>query len=484
MATDFSQYGVLSTGFNKMRLDEVIGSTFSDLEQAWGVTLDRNPNESVIANIIMVVADRVATLFEIGEGVYNSQYPDTASGTSLDLAIAFTGQTRKDDAFSTVTETFYGADNTPIPLGTQVRNINTGDAYQLDSTIIISISAANYISIGNIQVADATLYQITIDGNAYSYTSGTGATLAQILTALVAQASRSGLTVQSTGSGLTVSTEVEATHSFAVSSNMSVLEVGSPGTLTALIDGPLTGAAGDISDVDSTINGLTGASNIAAVIPGRYKETDAEVQAAYADGVFVLGAASVNAIRSNLLAVEGVTSVSVYANTTSATDTEGVPAGNVAAIVEGGADATIAATLQRVVAAGTPTYGTTSVIVNDSEGTAHTVSFSRPAPLYIWVQVTYGIYSEETLPKNISGLVAAAIVSAGQSLRAGEDVIYQRLFGPVYSTTTGIGSLTVKLYANTDSTATPQDADYTEQNIAVSIFQKASFDTSRVAVSG
>ena len=91
-------YGVLPTGFIKMRLPEIRAAIIADLKQrllAAGLPADiQTRPDSVLGLLIDTFAEREAALWNVAEGVYNAMYPDTATGIALDNAVAFTGVRR------------------------------------------------------------------------------------------------------------------------------------------------------------------------------------------------------------------------------------------------------------------------------------------------------------------------------------------------------------------------------------------------------
>jgi len=112
-----SSYGLTSYGVNIKRLDTILDEMHTDLTAAWGVNTRQNPN-SLLNALLTNVADRIAELWELGQDVYNSQYPATAEGMYLDNVGQFAGVTRETDAPSYYHILCVGADGTLIPTET------------------------------------------------------------------------------------------------------------------------------------------------------------------------------------------------------------------------------------------------------------------------------------------------------------------------------------------------------------------------------
>lgn len=107
-------YGVTAAGFVRKRLADVK----SEMEQAYRDTFGNGvdlSDASPFGQMIAIHSERESLLWELAEDVYNSQYPDTATGVSLDNAIAFTGHRRKGKTKSRVQATFTGTAATVIP---------------------------------------------------------------------------------------------------------------------------------------------------------------------------------------------------------------------------------------------------------------------------------------------------------------------------------------------------------------------------------
>ena len=86
--------------------------------------------------------------------------------------------------------------------------------------------------------------------------------------------------------------------------------------------------------------------------------------------------------------VIGVTRAKVYENDTNVTDSNGIPAHSISAVVEGGDANAIAEVIRRRKSTGTGTYGTTSIALTDPQGLPITIKFYRPTIAHVFVKVT------------------------------------------------------------------------------------------------
>lgn len=183
---------------------------------------------------------------------------------------------------------------------------------------------------------------------------------------------------------------------------------------------------------------------------------------------------------ANLLIVNSaVASVSAQ----SATITGGRPPKSFEAVVEGGTDYAVANQIWLTKPAGIETFGNVNggagITIVDSQGNNQIIFFSRPSPIYIWIQVALTLYTQETFPTNGISLVSNAILNYGNSLGVGIDVLLQRVLAQIFIVP-GIASGVMTIAATTNLTASPS---YGSSDIIIQDSQIALFDLSRIAVS-
>ena len=95
-------YGITDNGLIVKRLADIKEEIETSLkaELGSGINLDAR---SPLGQLVGIFAAAVATQWELDEQVYNSQYPDTAEGVSLDNVASITNITRLASTKSTVT---------------------------------------------------------------------------------------------------------------------------------------------------------------------------------------------------------------------------------------------------------------------------------------------------------------------------------------------------------------------------------------------
>ena len=256
--------------------------------------------------------------------------------------------------------------------------------------------------------------------------------------------------------------------------------IGVGGSVTAefvaVTTGPTVAPAGTLTTIETPVAGWASALNaLDQFYLGTNIETDAELRLRREQSLRALGGGSNDAIQAALFEVLNVSDAFVFANETDSTDVNGLPPHSFECVVNGGADAEIAAKIFAVKPSAAATHGTTSTSVNDSVGTAHVIKFSRPTTLNVYVTVDVTA-SRALAPSNITTLIAEAIVSFGDlHYNVGAPVIAAALIPAIFSSTVGIYDVpSVKIGTAPSPTAST--------TINTSNRQIADLDTSRVVV--
>jgi uncharacterized phage protein gp47/JayE len=122
-------YGLLSTGFNPKTLAIVKSELEDDFRGVFGASIDLNAS-GPFGQIIGVVAERLAEVWDAAQEVYAGFDPDQATGSALDALCALTGTLRNAATHSTVTVTCSGTAGTTIPAGTQFSVVTTGVKFE------------------------------------------------------------------------------------------------------------------------------------------------------------------------------------------------------------------------------------------------------------------------------------------------------------------------------------------------------------------
>lgn len=479
-----TDYGLTPQGFIKMRLPEIRQEIVADLRAratASGDTVvpDTRP-DSILGLTIDTFAEREAALWDLAEAIYLSKYPYSAFGVSLDRAVSFTGVERLKPEPSRVPVIFYGPEGASVPQGFQVRNASTQTIYVTSEAFTITALQAADVLINPVLESDA-LYRATVDGVDYDYVSDGAPTPSTIAAGVAGALSNAGLLVETSGGQVRAYDVSTEGRSIILSSNMSFAEIGT----VRIVETPeaMSEAAevGQISETVSLASFALRVFNRAPGVAGRTRESDAELQQRYSDGVFVLGAATLPSLAPNVRRVPGVLDVVTRKNDTDFVTPDGLLPHSTHFIVDGGVDSEVAREIYRVIAAGIPTNGEVAVSLDTEEG-PQTIRFDRPAPVYVWVRVFVTPKTDaSSFPPDGLGRIREGIVSQGAALHSGDPVVWQAFFTPVYAVG-GVDSAELKFAYSSDPNFVPGPDDWQAANIAVTPVQRVRFDPSRVEV--
>lgn len=194
----------------------------------------------------------------------------------------------------------------------------------------------------------------------------------------------------------------------------------------------------------------------------------------------IAGAGTVDAITANILDLEGVTDAFIVENRTFAVDVDGRPPKSFESVVTGGDDDEVGQVIWDRKPAGIETFGTIATAPLDSQGQSRVINFSRPTEIWCHLEIDYTLYLEEIFPSNGEAGIATAAAAAGNLLGINEDVILQRLQGPVFAAVPGIGSLAIRIATSATEFGPP--GAFTAVNLAIGATEVSNFAESRITV--
>lgn len=475
-------YGVLPSGFSRMRMPEIRQSIIDALTQSLGIVLETRP-DSITGQFIDVFAEREATLWELAEAVYFAMYPISATGINLDYSVSFAGVTRLFAEQSTAPCICYGAENTTVPAGSFVRNNISQNSFTLNTDVTITRQRAIDVTLKVLTAIVDFQYWLQIDGVIYSYICAAGNTTIDIANSLYTQLLPSRFILVLNVDEIRIYSIESLPFDLQMSSDIQITILGSQVGCTAEEYGLIDVTANTINSIVSTLTGWDSIINLVDGKIGRNLETDDELRLRYDRGVFQLGAATLNSLQANLVQnIPGLITCQVYENQEDVTDADGRPPHSIEAVVSGGDPQVIATEIWLLKAAGIDTYGSTTVQVVDSIGVSHPIHFNRPEPIYIWVNCDIELYSEESFLDNGIGQIQNIIVNTGNSFGIGKDVILQRFYGPIYSGVSGVGHITITLAQSTDPNTPPAPGAFVSSNIPISAREISTFILNNVKV--
>lgn len=204
-----------------------------------------------------------------------------------------------------------------------------------------------------------------------------------------------------------------------------------PSTVTAVakLSGPILVPSGATFIISSPITGWVAATQAVDGIQGAAPQTETAFRNLRNSTVMRNFTSIPNTIQSRLNEL-GVKQVLVVNNDTGGVLADGTPANTIHVTVgeiENITDADIALVILKTKGLIVPTFGTTAVVVQDTQGNNHTINFSKAAQVdvYMDIEVTF-------LDEDIAGAtdnMRAALLTHINSLLTDEDVIQSRMYG-------------------------------------------------------
>lgn len=373
--------GLTSTGITIKDVDEIL----SDIEGSQTASIDPELNvnaDSVLGQLNGIYAAALAELWELVEEVYQSAYPDTASGQSLSYIGALTGTIRRAATKTEINIDLVGTASQTIPAGIQAHPDGDPDSlFELDANVLLS-------------------------------GGGTGS-----------------------------------------------------GTMTAVTAGSASTAANNdtftITTPDPNLTSLTAPSSDTVIAAGSDEEADQALRTRREASLAQAGSSTVAAIRAAMLEVTGVNTCTVFENPTGVTDANGVPPYAIEVLVHSTVapsytDQDVADAIFANKPAGTQTYGGDGPhTVTDSQGNDHTIYFSEPTtlPIYVTVTLTKATDGTYVTDANVAQAIKdwVDIITVGRSVYASDIINVVADLGGV--TSVSVSSTYVDTHATPDATS-------------------------------
>lgn len=199
-------------------------------------------------------------------------------------------------------------------------------------------------------------------------------------------------------------------------------------TATAKEVGAIQAVIGSVTKIVTPTAGWQSVTNLTPASPGQPVESDAELRARQIISPALNSNTVLSGLAAAIKALPGVVYGTIYENDTNATDSNGLPAHSIAAVVQGGVAADIAQTIYNRKAPGVSTHGSTTVVIADVSGADRDIKFFIPTEKPVKVEVS--LYPGGGYTTVIADAIKAAIVNHTNALSIGEDVIVTRLLVP------------------------------------------------------
>ncbi len=431
-----TDYGVTSTGFTKKSLAVIRQEIRDDLLDA--ISTDLNLlDSSVLGQIEGVFSDKLREAWDVLEAVYRSFYPDSASEEALEGVCAISGVRRLASTKSQVTlDRIFLEDGVTVTVGSIVGVGANGPRF------VVTAAVSN-------TTGRTATFSTTAEAQEYGAVQGYAETIDTIDTpiagwsdaAAVSGSNQETFTLDGKALDLVVDEDgATQTVNFAAgdpwSAAAAAAEIVSQTTgIDSYDDGDgyvrvasATAGTGSAIEVQASAaatalglpTGLVKGFNSTDADPGRELETDPDLRRRREAALRAAGSATVEAIRAALLLVDDVEQVVVFENL-EAIPSGGLPQKSFEAVVLGGVNADIAETIWTEKPAGIKPWGAVSETVTDSMGFSHTIRFSRPTEIPIYLK--YTLTTDSDYPSDGDDQVKAAAVALAAELTVGEDVI-------------------------------------------------------------
>lgn len=153
-------------------------------------------------------------------------------------------------------------------------------------------------------------------------------------------------------------------------------DLGQITTTSNTISVPVSVVVGVVS-----VNNSTGATEI-----GKSAELDVDLRVRRKKSVSKNGNNSVNSIYANLINLSGVVQVFIQENTSDIIDIYDIPSHSIWCIIEGGADLSIANTINTYKSTGCGMKGDVIVDITNIQGTVQQIKFSRPQAENLYIK--------------------------------------------------------------------------------------------------
>ena len=246
------------------------------------------------------------------------------------------------------------------------------------------------------------------------------------------QPAPSTATVTLTGASGTVvpsGTRIRSTNGdfFATDAEITLSGTTGDATVTAVETGPVRVAAGTLTALATSVQGITAVTNATAGVQGRNLETDQQLRNRYYDILAFNALGSAAALQAAVLDVPGVTFCVVRDNpTANAVTVQGVsiPDHSFVAVVEGGADLAVGEAIAQRKPMGIASSGSTTQSVTHLGGFAESIRFERIQT--VAVKFTIALSTTVDYEGVLTARIKQALVDFVARLRPGEDIDIQR----------------------------------------------------------
>lgn len=485
---------VLNSGYAIRRFQEILKETGDDIQDNFsgGIGLSSDELVGVLYNL---VTRGQSYVWELSQGVYDSIGLYTAEGEMLENAALLVGFVRLP-ATKTRGEVLVTAKSgTTIPKGSTFSSV-IGDTFEAVQEQIISPSFCRGFQLSVNTVQSNTLYSIAVNNNQYTYTSSGAATAEEILLEFQSLLGIEGtLTVEykedvPTEPYLLVTVDGVSSEAFSGSTFFTFDYVKTRVLVAASVAGTIPAKVGMINTlVSPELDTVYSVSNLYDFPEGSSPESDYALRRRVINAYKLIAGGTPDSVHAGVSEVSGVISAKVTENRGLTTLPSGQPPKSFRTVVYGGNSLDVAKAIWENKAAGTHTWtdrtnterGVVQEVLDYNEQ-SHYVQFTRPSVKYIWVKIDYTKYSEEAFTSGGEEIMKEVVVSTGDQLGIGNDVIPKRFVGPIYKQVNGIQDLDITMAITDDTLTPPLPGDYVSVRLPISDEEITNFSVARIEV--
>lgn len=236
--------------------------------------------------------------------------------------------------------------------------------------------------------------------------------------------------------------------------------------------GAVRAQAGSLTYIRSPIYGWKSVTNERPMTVGKVRETDQELRLRRRASVSRGNRNMAEALWAALSDLNDVIEVSVLENSSNKVNDKGLPPHSIHAVILGGDDTAIAKTIWAKKSGGVQLEGTETVVINDANGNAQEVKFTRPVsvPIKLKVYITPRAGWSYKTPTQIRDTMYQFINS---NQRVGEQLITSLLYTPLNE----IGGFSI----NRISVAKKGES-YSERPLELEFYERLDIDIADIEV--
>ncbi|ASU03362.1 hypothetical protein [Pseudoalteromonas phage J2-1] len=475
-------FGVTDAGFKAKKFDDIKTEVAANLKTELGIDITSLPDSvaEVITNIYILPLSQAWANTQSLQNMFDI---DKATGVWLDNLVALRGVQRSNGTYPF--GDIYVTASAPVNiLAGSVWSDSDGNTFTNESNINISEDLATTV-VYNLadNILPSAQFVVTIDGINYLSSDTLNIPNSEKLESLKSaiETDRPDLLVTPFTESIIIAS-VEDTLQFSISTGQ-YLELGTIigyGQITSDVLSTQSYSENTVINAP-TYTAIQSINNPRPIQGGSGREDDETLRLRY-KATERSGKGTVEAIRSALLSLSGVINAIVLENDSSEYDAENdISPNSFKCVVKGGGSQAIVDTIWLTKPAGIRSDGDSKGIITDSQGIQHSISYSRVKDKYIHVNIFYTKYDEEEFPEDGETSIANTVLSFGEGLNVGEDVIQQRIMSNIFQNITGLQEVDVLIGA-TDSPTDSTPLLVASPPIDISILEEASFSLDRISV--